>query len=147
MFRIYWINRTPIIFTTNKFLIAWAWGPLRVTSNTRYGKLESPYAGEVGAAWRLWLRWFYQGTLRWIRYDVKIVIPTVKTSEKKKILDSVSHLKPQDVEERPTLSEAEIEILLEKRKQYRSEKNFTESDKIRDYLIEHGVQVNDQKLK
>ena len=45
------------------------------------------------------------------------------------------------------LSDAEINDLIEKRNVARQQKNWVESDKIRDYLKEHNIILKDMKDK
>jgi len=130
--------------TTNRFIIALAFGPRRATSNTRYGKLDSAYPKDVGADHKLWLLWIKDALKRWVALDYYVVIPT-KRAKDKSVVSSVRSSEESNPTVGPTLSEEKVQRLLSERQALRDEKSFEEADKIRDYLLEHGVEVRDAK--
>lgn len=135
-----------IITITNKYLIAVAWGPRRVTSKKRYGELSKwdAYPNSVTASLGLWVKWTLNSILKWIRRDFAVVIPTQQASKKKRTLSALN--KKEKSNDSVGNKDIDINELLVKREQYRLEKNFKEADRIRDILKSHGVDIKDGKV-
>ena len=130
-----------IITLHDGFLLRWAWGPRRVTSNTRYGKLDSAYPTSITAGLGLWMQWFRRGSRDWLLQRWTIVVPPSKANARiqNALKTSISN------EELPTES-IDIAALTAERAKLRAEKRFTEADAIRDKLIAAGVEVSDSSV-
>jgi cysteinyl-tRNA synthetase len=119
-----------------------AWGPRRVTTRRRYGKVESAYPSEVTASLSLWFNWLRRGLKQWAYGEVSIVIPQTKATARIRSAIATSDI----VTKTPVLSELDIKELQERREYLRLIRNFKEADAIREKLEAAGVVVKDTPI-
>ena len=123
-----------------------AWGPRRVTSNTRYGILDSAYPNKVTASHGLWIKWLRIGIADWMAFRWAIVLPPFKATAR--VSAQIKDLFPQAFNlQKVAISKFDIEALKATREILRSQKQFAEADKIRDQIIAYGDIVADKKTK
>ena len=133
---------TEVYFKTeNRFIIALAWGPRRVTSRRRYGNVDSAYPSSVGAGASTWWRWILQSSIRWLKWNVRVVIPASRATAR--IATAIAGID----RESPVLEKSEIDVLLRRRLDLREKRDFAAADKIRGQLTDAGVNVRDQHAK
>ena len=132
-----------LVRVTNSLVIEAAWGPSRVSSRTR-GMTLSAYPGEITAALGSWKRWLSED-----RNYVSIVIAKKKAQARIDAALGRAQGDPEAVEPDPLVSitQDEIDDMLAERADLRAARQFAEADRIRDYLVRHGVEVQDGKVK
>lgn len=119
-------------------IIMAAWGARRV-SGRRRGMDVCAYPGQVTAAKSLWLQWIDTP-----QCEVGIVI--AKRKAEARIRAALVGAGQFALEAPQAAPQSEIDALLARRAELRSERRFAEADAIRDHLAAMGVQIADGKI-
>ena len=143
-------DRTPgvrrlygdVFDVTDPSIIRAAWGPRRVSSRRR-GMDIAAYPKRVSAARSLWEQWLAETR------PETIVIAKKKAQARIDAALGRAQGDPETAETEPSVSitQDEIDDMLAERADLRAARQFSEADKIRDYLVRHGVEVQDGKVK
>ena len=135
-----------IITVTDPALLALAWGNRRVSSRTR-GMDVSAYPASVTAHRDLWARWFAE-VAAYLDRDI-VVIAKKKAQARIDAALGRNSGDPEMAEAEPTIpiTQNEIDDMLAKRAELRAARDFAAADRIRDYLLAQGVEVQDGKVK
>jgi cysteinyl-tRNA synthetase len=104
------------------------------------------YPESVTAAPDLWVRWFKDVADNPKR--VTIVIAKKKAQARIDAALGRVSADPEMVESEPTMriTQAEIDDMLDERAALRAARDFAAADRIRDYLLAQGVEVQDRKV-
>ena len=124
-------------------LLKAAWGNRRVSSRTRNMDI-SAYPKAVTAHPELWRDWFKRVSAN---PDIDYVIIAKKKAQARidaALGSSFDTEQSQSVPMTP-ITQDEVEDMLAERLELRAEKRWADADKIRDYLVAHGIQVRDAK--
>ena len=126
---------------TDPVIIEAAWGPRRVSGRSR-GMALRAYPTQVGAARELWERWLAED-----HADVSIVIAKKRAQARIDAALGYASKEPDVAEPEPLagLTQDEIDDMLAERAELRAARKFAEADRIRDYLVHHGVEVQDRQ--
>ena len=127
---------------TNPDIIRGAWGSRRVSSRRR-GMAVAAYPKRVTAARVLWERWLSETR------PETVVIAKKKAQARIDAALGRAQGDPEAVKPDPPVSitQDEIDDMLAERSDLRAARQFAEADRIRDYLVRHGVEVQDGKVK
>ena len=122
-------------------IIQAAWGPRRVSGRTR-GMDLAAYPKSVTAAKGLWARWVQE-----VRPMTTVI---AKKKAQARIDAALAHTRanPEDQQTEPAsaITQDEIDDMLTERLELRAAKQWADADKIRNYLVAHGVTVSDDKV-
>lgn len=135
-----------ILTITDPFVIAAAWGPRRL-SNRRRGMDVKDYPERITAHRNMWVDWIERP-----RNFITIVIAKKRAQARIDAAmgntSSESAVDPESWQSEPTapITQEEIIDMLSEREELRAAKNFMAADRIRDYLIQHGVTVSDCRV-
>ena len=123
-------------------IIEAAWGPRVTTSRTRGMDLRA-YPSKIEAHKELIMRWLTNPGDR-----VKVVIAKKKAQARIDAALAHTYQTPEDQRAEPVapITQEEIEDMMAKREELRAARLFADADKIRDYLVAHGVTVSDAKV-
>lgn len=101
------------------------------------------YPSELGAQKGLWVDWVNTN-----RNYVSVVIAKKKAQARIDAAMGIKHSDPEMAQSEPLspITQEEIDDMLAEREELRAAKDFEGSDKIRDYLIKHGVVISDKKI-
>lgn len=121
-----------------------AWGKRVTTSRTRGMDIQS-YPQVVTAAKALWVRWIKE-----MGSDHRTRVVIAKKTAQARIDAALGYVSRDHqvltADPGTALTDAKVSDLLAEREGLREERRFDEADKIRDYLIAHGVTVVDAKV-
>ena len=136
---------TPIITVSDPEMIRAAWGDRRISGRTR-GVHLSAYPESVAATRQVWLDWFDFHAAR--PGLVKIVIAKKKAQARIDAALGRMSGDPEFAEPPPktSITQEEIEDMLAERAELRQQGLFADADRMRAYLTEQGVRVQDQKV-
>ena len=135
-----------ILTITDPFVIGAAWGPRRVSSRQR-GMDVKDYPERITAHRNMWVNWIEEP-----RNFITIVIAKKRAQAR---IDAAmgntslaNAIDPESWQPEPTapITQEEISDMLSEREELRAAKNFMAADRIRDYLIQHGVTVSDRRV-
>lgn len=130
---------TGIVTITDEDIIKQAWGVRRTSARSVDARA---YPKAITASHVLWLVWFDDIHSKKDGGQVKIVIDKKKAEAR--ILSQITEIK--DEEPQPKLQKSVVAGLLKRRLELRAAKNFAAADRIRDFLVKNGVEVNDKKI-
>ena len=101
------------------------------------------YPDKVGAGKGTWIDWINHK-----KDYVSIVIAKKKTQARIDAAMGIKQKDPEMAQAEPIapITQEEIDDMLAEREELRAAKDFIGSDKIRDYLVKHGIVVSDKKL-
>lgn len=127
-----------VVTITDPAIIKAAWGERR-TSRKKRGMELNAYPTSVTAHHGLWLAWFDS-----VDREAEPVVVIAKKLAKARVKASMAPLEePQATPVK--LNDSEVQSLLAERLRLRADKQFEAADKIRDYLVAHGIQISDAK--
>ena len=128
---------------TDPEIIRAAWGPRRVSSRNRGMDLDA-YPKSVTAAKGLLLDWINNPVSQ-----IRVVIAKKKAQARIDAalgFNALSDAEMHEPEPIAKISQEEIDDMMQERVELRTARKFAEADKIRDYLVRHGVNVQDKKV-
>ena len=131
-----------LLTISDQTIIKAAWGP-RVTSSRTRGMVIHAYPSEITAHKKLWISWIDE-----VKDYVTVVIAKKKAQARIDAALSLVHKDPELQQPEPIskISQEEIDDMIAERRELREAKDFVSADKIRDYLISHGVIMSDKKI-